>query len=256
MDVARRREAAEEAFAAHSREREALSSAVFAARSAAERISLRAERARDVERSSTAAIARRKRELESVEELLAATGGEAPVESARVEELEAELRVLDAERDRRLEIELAELSAERDRAQAARAAASASADRLRDQLARAEAAAAEARERRRLGERAGADARSESAAVAAELAAVNRFLASAPSAVGGVKSLADDLDVDPGYEAALSAVLGSLMRAGIVSDLAEGGELLDRDAGDGGVALIDRSLGSAPARLSDHSAKG
>src|SRR5881227_3722166 len=37
-EVARRREAAEEAFAAHSREREALSGAVFAARSAAERI--------------------------------------------------------------------------------------------------------------------------------------------------------------------------------------------------------------------------
>src|SRR3954468_15227738 len=252
-EVAQRREAAEEAFAAHSREREALSGAVFAARSAAERIALRAERAREVERASAAAIARRRRELAAIEEQLAAGGGEAPTESARVDELEAQLRVLDAERDRRLEIELAELSAERDRAEAARAAAAAEADRLRSRLARAEAAAAEARERRRLGERAGADARSESAAVAAELAAVNRFLASAPSAVGGVKSLADDLDVDPGYEAALSAVLGSLMRAGIVSDFAEGGELLDRHAGDGGVALIDRSLGSAMARSSDHS---
>src|SRR4051794_13966630 len=255
-DVAKRREAAEEAFAAHSRDREALSSAVFAARSAADRISLRAERAREVERSSAAAIARRKHELEAIVELLSANGGEMPVESARVEELEAELRVLDAERDRRLEIELAELSAERDRAEAARAAASASADRLRDQLARAEAAATEARERRRLVERAAADARSESAAVAAELAAVNRFLASAPSASGGVKSLADDLDVDPGYEAALTAALGSLMRAGIVSDLAEGGEFLDRHARDGGVALVDRSHDRAPARSNDHSVNG
>src|SRR5215217_5091724 len=253
MEVANRREAAEEAFAAHSRDREALSSAVFAARSAAERISLRAERARDVERSATAAIARRRRELEAIVELLEARGGEAPVESARVEELEAELRVLDAERDRRLEIELTELSAERQRAEAARAAAAASADRLRDQLARAEAAATEARERRRLGERAAADARSDSAAVAAELAAVNRFLASAPSAGGGVTSLADDLDVDPGYEAALTAVLGSLIHAGLVSDLAEGGEFLDRHARDGGVALVDRSLDRAPARLSDRS---
>jgi len=256
MEVANRREAAEEAFAAHSRDREALSSAVFAARSAAERISLRAERARDVERSATAAIARRRRELEAIVELLEARGGEAPVESARVEELEAELRVLDAERDRRLEIELTELSAERQRAEAARAAAAASADRLRDQLARAEAAATEARERRRLGERAAADARSDSAAVAAELAAVNRFLASAPSAGGGVTSLADDLDVDPGYEAALTAVLGSLIHAGLVSDLAEGGEFLDRHARDGGVALVNRALDSAPARLSDHSVNG
>src|SRR5436309_9886117 len=127
-DVAKRREAAEEAFAAHSREREALSGSVFAARSAAERISLRAERAREVERSATAAIARRRRELETIEAVLSATGGEAPAESARVEALEAELAALDSERDRRLEIELAELSAERDRAESARAAAAGEAE--------------------------------------------------------------------------------------------------------------------------------
>ncbi|HEX6713254.1 MAG TPA: AAA family ATPase [Thermoleophilaceae bacterium] len=237
-EIAQRREAAEEAFAAHSREREALSGSVFAARSAAQRIADRAERAREVERATTAAIARRRRELETVEAVLEATGGEAPAESARVEELETELRALDAERDRRLEIELRELAVERDRAEAARAAAAAEAERLRSQLASAEAAAADAREQRRLGERAAADARSASASVAAELAAVNRFLASAPSAVGGAKSLADDIEVDPGYETALTAVLGSLMRAGIVSDLREGGDLLDRHARDGGIALV------------------
>src|SRR4051812_16559635 len=237
--IAQRRESAEEAFAAHSREREALSGAVFAARSAAERISLRGERAREVERSAAAAIARRRRELETLEEVLKATGGEAPAESARVEQLEAELRALDADRDRRLEIEVAELAAERERAESVRAAAADEAERLRAQLAQAETAATEARESRRLAERAAADARSASASVAAELAAVNRFLAAAPSAVGGGKSLADDIDVDPGYETALTAVLGSLMRAGIVSDLREGGELLDRHARDGGVALVD-----------------
>jgi chromosome segregation protein len=238
-EIAQRREAAEGAFAAHSREREALSGAVFAARSAAQRIADRAERAREVERSTTAALARRRRELETIEEILRATGGESPAESARVEELEAELRTLDAERDRRLEIELRELAAERDRAEGVRAAAAGQAERLRSQLASAEAAAAEAREQRRQMERAAADARSASASVAAELAAVNRFLASAPTAVGGAKSLADDIEVDAGYETALAAVLGSLMRAGIVSDLQEGGELLDGHAHDGGVALVD-----------------
>jgi chromosome segregation protein len=241
-EIAQRREAAEEAFAAHSREREALSGAVFAARSAAQRIADRAERAREVERSTRASTARRRRELETLEEILRATGGEAPAESARVAELEAELQALDAQRDRRLEIELRELAAERDRAESARAAAAAEADRLRAQLASAEGAAADAREQRRLGERAAADARSASASVAAELAAVNRFLASAPSAVGGAKALADDIEVDPGYETALTAVLGSLMRAGIVSGLREGGELLDRHARDGGVALVHWSM--------------
>ncbi len=105
-EIASRREAAEEAFAAHSRERESLSGAVYAARSAAQRIADRAERAREVERSGDAAIARRRRELETIDAVLRATGGEAPAEVARVAELEAELRGLDAEADRRLQIEL------------------------------------------------------------------------------------------------------------------------------------------------------
>src|SRR4051794_496232 len=246
-DVAKRREMAEDAFAAHSRERESLSGAVFAARSAAERISLRAERAREVERSSTASVARRRRELETIEEILKATGGEAPAESARVEALEAELLTLDAERDRRLEIELAELSAERDRAESARAAAAAEADRLRERLQQEEGAAAEAREQRRLGERAASEARSASAAVAAELAAVNRFLEAAPSALGGTKSLADALTVDPGYEVALAAALGSLLRAGLAADFSEGTELLDK-ATDGGTVLVADAVERAMAR--------
>src|SRR4051794_29272179 len=250
-EVAQRREHAEEAFAAHSREREALSGAVFAARSAAQRIADRAERAREVERSATAAIARRRRELETTEAVLQATGGEAPAESARVAELEAGLQTLDTERDRRLEIELAELAAERDRAEGVRAAAAAEADRLRSQLAQAETAAAAARESRRVAERAAADARSASASVAAELAAVNRFLASAPSALGGAQALADDIEVDPGYETALTAVLGSLMRAGIVGDLAEGSNLLDQHARDGGAALVRWALEGAVAPTTD-----
>src|SRR3954452_7740197 len=252
--VGKRRAQAEEGVAAHSREREALSGAVFAARSAAERISLRAERAREVERSSSASIARRRRELETIEQVLEATGGEAPAESARVEALEAELQALDAERGRGLEIELAELSAERDRPESAGRAAAAEADRRREQLARVEAAAAEAREHRRQMERASSDARSASAAAAAELAAVNRFLASAPSAVGGAMSLADDIEVDPGYETALTAVLGSLMRAGLVPDVREGGELLDRHGSDGGAALVSWSIEAPTGAKTDQQA--
>ncbi len=248
-EVARRREAAEEAFASHSRERESLSGAVFAARAAAGLISMRAERAREVERASVAGIAQRRHELDELEAALAANGGDAPAESARVEVLEAELRALDAERGRRLDAELAELSAERDRAEAARAAAAEVADRMRAQLAQAETAAAEARESRRVAERAASEARSASAQVAADLAAVNRFLASAPTAPGGARTLADDLDVDPGYEAALAAALGALLRAGVVADLAEGGAMLD-GAPDGGIALVQRGLEAPVGDLS------
>jgi chromosome segregation protein len=240
-EVARRREAAEEAFAAHSREREQLAGAVYAARSAAEQIGLRAERAREVERSAVSGISRRRRELEAVEEVLrttpAAAGG-----SARIAELEAELAVLDREREARLDEELAELNAQRASAVARRAEAAATAERLREQLERAEATASQARNARREAERASAEARSESAQVAAELAAVNRFLASAPGALGGARSLADQIDVEPGYELALSAALGSLLRAGLVDNVREAESLLDAHGRDGGITLI-RGLG-------------
>src|SRR6476469_6865045 len=100
-EIAARREAAEESFAAHSREREALSGAVFAARSAAERIALRAERAREIERSSLAAAGRRRRERETLQAMLQ-SAPESAIESGRVAELETQLASLDAERERRL----------------------------------------------------------------------------------------------------------------------------------------------------------
>src|SRR3954447_26944604 len=72
--VAQRREQAEEAFAAHSRVREALAGELFAARSAAERIGLRLERARDVERSAGEGGERRRAELTALEASAASAG--------------------------------------------------------------------------------------------------------------------------------------------------------------------------------------
>src|SRR5215212_9645760 len=72
--VAQRREQAEEAFAAHSRVREALAAELFAARAAAERIGMRLERARDVERSAREGAERRRRELSTLEQSAAAAG--------------------------------------------------------------------------------------------------------------------------------------------------------------------------------------
>lgn len=244
-EVARRREAAEEAFAAHSRQREQLAGAVYAARSAAERISLRAERASEVERSAAAGAVRRRRELETVEDALRATPAPS-AENGRIAELEAQLVVLDREREARLDQELAELTAQRAAAEGRRAEAAEQAERLREQLERVEAAASAARNARREAERVSAEARSESAQVAAELAAVNRFLASAPGALGGAKSLADQIEVDPGYEMALAAALGSLLRAGLVETVREGESLLDSHGRDGGETLISNGGGWDP----------
>ena len=251
-EVAQRREHAEEAFAAHSREREALAGAGFAARSASERLAHRAERAREGERSSAASAERRKRELAAVEQALAATT-QAPAEPGRVEALQAELRSLDEERERRVEQEVAGLREERAAAEERRERAQATADRLRGELEAAEAAAGAAREARRDAERAAEAARADAAQVAADLAAVNRFLARVPGALGGAATLSDSLRVDPGYEHALAAALGSLLRAGMVGDVAEAESLLNTAGAEGGVTLVkgchpDRSgTGSPPA---------
>ncbi|MDX6643759.1 MAG: chromosome segregation protein, partial [Solirubrobacteraceae bacterium] len=55
---------------------------------------------------------------------------------------------------------------------------------------------------------------------------------------GDERALADQLDVDPGYEAALAAALGGRLGAAVVADLAAGSTLLDRSGADGGSALV------------------
>jgi chromosome segregation protein len=73
--------------------------------------------------------------------------------------------------------------------------------------------------------------------VGAQLATVNQYLRTAGEAPGGARSLADALGVEPGYEQAVAAVLGPLLSAGLVEDLAAGERLLE-SARDGGSALL------------------
>src|SRR3954469_11943564 len=113
--VAERREAAEQAFAAQSRAREELQGQAFAARSAAERIALRLERALEQARAAEERRGRRLRQLELLEQDTG-SGEEDDASGERIAELERELAGLDAEREERLRGELAEL--ERQRAEA------------------------------------------------------------------------------------------------------------------------------------------
>src|SRR5256714_7332265 len=162
--VASRRSAAEEAFAAQSRVREALSGRVHAARSAFERIGMRGERARDVSRAATDAAARREVELEA----LLAAGREAPPPDAgagRIAEIEAELAAPPQGRSRRLDEQLAELSSELQEAERRNAAASDVVAARRSELDAVEQAVAEARSRSSDADRALELARREAATV-------------------------------------------------------------------------------------------
>jgi chromosome segregation protein len=235
-EIVERRRRAEEELARQSREREAAAGRVHSARSSHERIGMRLERARDVRRAAAEGSARRRVELEA----LSATEREAPAESAgceRIAEIESELADVDARRERRIEEQLAELSAERDAAQARRDELESAVATRRAEHELAERAAEEARAARSAADRALETARREAATAGAELATVNQYLRSAGGAPGGARSLADELGVEPGYEQALAAVLGPLLRAGLVEDLTAGSRLLD-SARDGGSALL------------------
>ena len=256
-EVAQRREAAEEAFAEHSRARERLSSNLFAARAAADGIGLRAERAREAAQAAADDAARDERDAA---ELAASAEGERDGGAAqRITALEAELRTLDAERGSRLEQELGDLERERVEAEERRDAAAAALERCRTSVIEAEQAVEEARTAQREAERREAAARDASAKVGAELAALNQVLRTA-AAPDDARTLAAELKVDPGFELAVAAALGSRLRAGVVASLGEGHALLD-GLRDGGSALVAGhpvapSRASSPAagaeRLADH----
>ncbi|MEA2450613.1 MAG: chromosome segregation protein, partial [Thermoleophilaceae bacterium] len=244
-EVAARRQRAEEEFSRQARSREALAGRAHAARSASERISMRLERARDVGRLAVEGSARRQVELEALE----SAEREAPEEgagSARIAQIEDELSAVDSQRARALEEQLAELAAERDAAEERRVAAAAAVEAARGAAELAEREASEARAAQSAADRALEAARREAASVGAELASVNQYLRSAGGAPGGARSLADELGVEPGFEQALAAVLGPLLRAGLVEDVASGVRLLDA-ARDGGSALLLSSPGSHAA---------
>ncbi len=237
MDVAGRREAAEEAFAEQSRVREELQTRLFAAKSAAERIGLRLERVRDQASSAADGAERRAGQVEALEAELAEAPDPAAGTAERIAGIESELESLDGRREERLAAAITELEAEREAAAAKAGELRVAAETAAAALAEADAAAETARAGRRDAERAAEAARAAAAAAGAELAAVNQFLRTA-SAAGGATPLSDRLGVDAGYERALAAVLGPRLGAGVVDSVAAGDEALDKAGDDGGLVLV------------------
>ena len=245
--VRTRREAAEDALARRSAHREELSRRCFVAQSAAERIAYRAEAAGTAGRDVEERLRRRERLLAELEQ--AAQGDRPdPEADARIGRLEQELARLERDREAELARQLAELEAElvrareatRDQAeaveqaQAARQRTHGELERLRGELREAE--------------RAVEAARREAARVGGELAACNQFLRSQTAAPGGATVLADQLEVDRGYELAVAAALDGRLRAAVLADRGAAGALLDRAGADGGRALVvDRTDGAVLA---------
>jgi chromosome segregation protein len=248
-EVAARREAAEDALARRAQRHEALSQRHFAARSARERAGMRLDQARNAADALAQRIEATRQRIESLEAEAVRDAAEGTDES-RIARLAAELEALDAEHRREIDEQLGDL--ERDRERAARtldsreAEVAAGAEALRAADAQVEAA----RTARGEAERAADAARREAARAGAELAAVNHALraAAAPAWMGEEHvALADQLDVEPGFEAAVAAALGGRLAAAVVADRDAGGALLDRAGEAGGSAITPKPSEGAEA---------
>ncbi len=242
--VAAQREQAEQALAGRSIRREELSRRCFSASSAGERIDYRAEAVGAAASSLQTRLERRQGQLEQLEGENAADRPD-PQAQSRIDSLRRQIGALDRDREAELSRQLAGLERELIGAGGVRGEREHAIEQANRARLGSEAAYEQSRQAVREAERAVEAARREAARIGGELAAVNQFLRSQASAPGDAASLADQLEVDPGYEHALAAALDGRLGAAVVSDLAAGTELLDRSGADGGRALV--SLGEEAA---------
>jgi chromosome segregation protein len=256
--VAARREAAEEALAHRSARREELSRRCFVTQSAAERVGLRAEGVRAAAAAAEARVVQGGRLLDGLQ-----TAAEAdPTDVGGAEEiatLEASLAELEREREQQLSAKVASLELDLNQARGELVAREEAVERGRVQRDHAEGRVEHARAAIHQTERAVEWARLKAARVGAELAAVNQFLRSHAARPDGASVLADELEVDDGYELALAAALDGRLGAAIVPDRRSAESLLDSAGSEGGRALIadqpererGRSASAAPGKSAE-----
>ena len=235
--VAARREAAEEALARRSAEREELSRRCFVAQGAGERVAYRTEAVRAAEGDLEQRVNRTEQHLARLRQA-AETETRDPALDARIEELEQALARLERDREAELARQLAELEAQLTRARTDAAEQATAVESAREARDRAREHLEGLRGELREAERGVEAARREAARVGGELAACNQFLRSQAGAPGGAVVLADQLDVDPGYELAVAAALDGRLRAAVLDDRPAAGALLDRAGADGGRVLV------------------
>ena len=248
--VAKRREAAEEALADRSAQREELSRRCFVAQSAVDRVSYRLDSTRAAASAINARLARGRELLMSLRAQAAADVPDADA-GARIAQLESSLAALERDREAELARQVAELEQELTAATAKIEQRETAVERLRGEREAAEARLELARTVLREAEREVEATRREAARVGAELAAVNQLLRSHAASSDGARTLADELDVDPGYELAVAAALDGRLRAAVVADWAAASSLLDRAGAEGGSALVISAGPGRPSGPSD-----
>ncbi|MGZ4184552.1 MAG: chromosome segregation SMC family protein [Solirubrobacteraceae bacterium] len=245
QQVSQRREAAEEKLALRSAHREELSRRLYVAQSAGERVSYRAEAVRAVSARIETALERSAGQLAALESQAQADVDD-PETHSRIARLERELEALERDREAELARQIEDLKQQLAAASAAIDERAEEVERTLVQREQADSAVERAREAVRAAERGVEAARREAARVGGELAAVNQFLRAQTPLPGVATALADELEVDAGYELALAAALDGRLRAAVVGDRRDGADLLDRAGAEGGRALVASASDADP----------
>jgi chromosome segregation protein len=248
-DIARRREAAEEALARRSADREELSRRCFLAQSAGDRLSYRVEAARTAQADIEDRLRRHRELLEPLRQAAQSDSPDGRVEP-RIAELERELAALERDREAELARQLSELEGQRAAAAAVVRDSETTVNDARTAREAAQQRSEQVRGELREAERAVEAARREAARVGGELAACNQFLRTQAASPGGATVLADQLEVDPDYELAVAAALDGRLRAAVLADRTAAAALLDRAGADGGRALVAEPATGPPPSAS------
>ena len=252
-EVAKQREISEQKIAAEAARREKATESLFTVRSVSERIEGARERAGE-----------RSARIQSEIERCAAELGQLTLEvqpeidTSRIAELARELAEIERQGRAELEAELADMRAKHVEAERELVELGERYDAAKQAAEAAEQESAEARRALVAGQQQIADAHRVRAKLEGELGAVEQFLRES-AGDAGADALAEQLGVEPGYELAVTAVLGRRLRAAVVADIGEGQSFLDRSGDDGGSAMVAgraaRPAVSAPpagaVRLSD-----
>jgi chromosome segregation protein len=242
--VAKRREQAEQRIAAEAARREKATESLFTVRSACERLENARERMNErVSRLGTE-IERHQGELGQLELDI-----QPEVDRSRIAGLETELAEIERQGRAELELELADMRAQHENARRELTELEGRVAALRETAQQSEQAAAQTRRAVAEAQQALTTARRERVRIEGELDAVEQFLRES-AGDAGVDALAEQLSVEPGYEPAVTAVLGRRLRAAVVEDLTAGHGFLDRLGESGGSALLAERAGSMGVSVS------
>lgn len=231
-EVAKQREIAEQKISAESARRERATESLFTVRSVGERIEGARDRAGERVARIEAEIDRAQGELGQL-----TLDVQPEVDTSRIAELEGELSAIERQGRAELEAELVEMRSQHEQAKAQLATLETELTAAKEAAEAAEVAAATARRSLAEAQQSLADARRARASLEGELSAVEQFLRDSAGDAGEA-ALAQKIGIEPGYELALTAVLGRRLRAAVVENVAEGQSFLDRLGETGGSAVL------------------